>query len=148
MASADKFIGKTFYAKKNRTKFRYPGDYKTTFPGQSKLYVFKPGELIGVVYSWLQKDGSLYWMFYDSNNKAYYVQHDDTAIELTKQIQNVIKVAESKEKAETEAAIQQNEQALIEAKGVIPYYIEKYAPWVLGAFILVSLGKSFIQRKA
>lgn len=147
MAGADKFIGKTFYAKESRTRFRYPGDFKTTFPGEKKLLVYKPGDLIGVVYSWLEKDGKLYWMFLNSQGKAYYIQHKEGAIQLTQQLKNVIKVAEAKEKAETDAALQQSQEIMKEAKGDFAFYFEKYGKVVLGVIVGTILLKTIIEKK-
>lgn len=147
MASADKFVGKTLYAKKNVVKYRYPGDTKTFFPGEKKLYVYKPGELIGVIWSWLQKNGKLYWMFYDSLNKAYYVEHNDANFQLTKEIRDVQDIAEAQAKSVKKTAIAEAQKAEKEAKGNVAYYVEKYAPWVIGGFIFVALAKSYIQKK-
>lgn len=149
MAGADKFLGKTFYAKERITRFRYPGDYKTTFPGEKKLLVYKPGDLIGVVYSFFthKPDGKLYWMFLDSLGKAYYIQHKEGAIELTQQLKNVIKVAEAKEKAETTAAMQESQQIIKESKGDFEYYFEKYGKIVLGVIVGTILLKTIIQKK-
>lgn len=147
MAGADKFIGVTFYAAKPRTKFRIPGDYKFLPTGAKKLYTFKPGELIGVVYSWLQKDGKLYWMFYDSQNKPYYVEHSDDAIQRTPQVKSIIKVEDAKRKAAAEADILKAQEVIKESKGDFAYYFEKYGKVVLGVVVGTILIKTILEKK-
>jgi len=149
MASADKFIGKTFYAKKPLVRYRYPGDLKTTFAGEKKLKVFQPGELIGVVYSWIvnKADGKLYWMFGQPGKFVYFIKHEEGAIELTQQIKNVLKVAEATEKAQTEAELLKADQLLKENKGDFAYYIEKYGKVVLTVIVGTVLLKTIIEKK-
>lgn len=71
--SADQIIDKALFA-------RVPVNVLRTAEDTAKpVYTAKPGERIGTVYAWLDvKPGTrknLYWMFYDQNNKPYFVEH-------------------------------------------------------------------------
>lgn len=71
--SADEIIGKALYAKVPVQLKRLPED------SAKAVYTVAAGGKVGDVYSWLNfKPGvrkNLYWMFYDENNKPYYVEH-------------------------------------------------------------------------
>jgi len=71
--NAADIVGKTLIAKKKIDIVRLPKDDAST------VYTVSPGETVGVVYSYLLPNNNrkkLYWSFYDSNNKAYYVEHN------------------------------------------------------------------------
>lgn len=123
--TADKVIGKTLYARQPVQLFKYVGSESfKTLPTNS---------VIGVVWSWIVKDGSLYWVFEDNNKKFYYVKHDANKIKLAKESEQEIKNIQEEEK--------------LKQRGVIPYYIEKYGLWILGAIAVITLGKEVIKKK-
>ena len=39
------------------------------------VYTAKPGQVVGVVYSWVKDGSALYWMFLDDKNAPYYAEH-------------------------------------------------------------------------
>jgi hypothetical protein len=70
--NASDIIGKTLIAKKSVQIKR------TATDKANAVYTASPNESIGVVYSYLLPNNdrkTLYWQFYDSDNKAYYVAH-------------------------------------------------------------------------
>lgn len=68
--SAADIVGKTLIAKKPVALKRLPQKTATT------VYTVPAGQTVGVVYSWVQADGALWWMFYDQNQKTYYAIHE------------------------------------------------------------------------
>lgn len=79
--SATQIIGKQLLAKKKVAIYRLPDD------NQKPVFYVEAGNPIGVVYSYLKLDVTknrkfLYWMFLDSNKKAYYIRHNENLIDL------------------------------------------------------------------
>ena len=71
--TADKLIGVSLYAKKSIPKLN--SAYK-------QIGTFNAGDFIGQIYSWISKNGSVYWFFYENdnpNNKFYLVKHEEGA---------------------------------------------------------------------
>lgn len=122
--TADKIIGRTLIAKQPVTLLNNMFKPITTIQTDS---------IIGVVWSYIQRDGQLYWQFKKSGNIFQYVKHDANKIELSKA-----------DKAELKN-IQETEK--LKQRGVIPYYIEKYGLWILGAIAVITLGKEIIKKK-
>jgi hypothetical protein len=95
--SADQIIGKTLIA-------RQPVDLTRT-TGGAVIYTVQPGETVGTVYSFLNKNGLVYWLFYDNTNRTYYAKHEKNLFDINalkeqgaKDIQTEIKEEEEKEK--------------------------------------------------
>lgn len=125
--TADKIIGRTLYAAKTLDKLN---------SNLQKIGVFSPGSSAGVVYSYIQRGGNVYWQFKDAFGKFYYIKHTVDSFKTTPGIKEAfeeVKIEKQKE--------------LIQQKGQIPYYIEKYGKWVIGAYIGVVLIREFIKRK-
>lgn len=125
--SADKIIGKTLFAKRELNKLD---------SSLQKIGTFKAGQSVGQVFSYIVRNGQVYWLFKDPFGKPYLVKHDSTAFQFSAGVQEAAK-KEQQEKVKEE----------IQTKGQIPYYIEKYGKWVLGAFILVTLAREYIKKK-
>lgn len=126
--TADKIIGKTLYAKRQLDKLN---------SSLQKIGTFSAGQSVGQVFSYIVRNGQVYWLFKDVFGKPYLVKHDSTAFQFSAGVQEAVKKQEA-EKVKEEIA----------EKGQVPYYIEKYGKWVLGAFILVTLAREFIKKKA
>ena len=78
-------------------------------------------------------------MFYDSNNKPYYVPMiSGTLDEAALKQQGVKDVEEQTKEAEDKAK---------KDAGAVSYYIEKYVPYLLGAIIAIPVLKSIIDKK-
>ncbi len=74
--TADQIVGKTLIARKNIAIKREPSKNAST------VYVAKPGITVGVVYSWVNGDNGLYWMYYDENQRPYYTFHEPGAYDI------------------------------------------------------------------
>lgn len=100
---ADQLIGKSLVARIKIPLKRLPDSNATT------IYTVQPGNPVGIVYSFTGGKGSpLWWMFYDQNGKAYYVEHNDSAfdVKLIKD-QGALNVAEETKKAEAKKKAQE-----------------------------------------
>jgi hypothetical protein len=70
--NAEQIIGKTLIAKRPVNLYRFADDNAPV------IYTVEPGNNVGVVYSYLNPNNArqtIYWTFYDSNNKPYYAPH-------------------------------------------------------------------------
>lgn len=126
--TADKIIGKTLFAKKQIDKLN---------SSLQKIGIFKAGDSVGKVFSYIVRGGQVYWSFNDPFGKPYLVKHDSTAFQFSSGVKEAVQ-REEQEKVEEEK----------ERKGAVPYYIEKYGKWVLGVFIAVTLLREYIKKKA
>lgn len=99
------------------------------------IKTFKPGESLGIIYSWLnlQSLKTPVLMFYEdrSNYKnPYYIKINDGPFNPSSDIKKVIdkeKIKEEKEK--------------LNDKGPFAFYIEKYGPYILATIILITIIK-------
>jgi hypothetical protein len=126
--TADKIIGKTLFAKKKIDKLNY---------SLQKIGEFNVGDSVGKVYSYIQRGGSVYWLFDNGYGNRYAVKHDSTAFKISEGVQRAIEQQKQEQEAEKK-----------QEKGAIPYYIEKYGIWVLVAIAAITFGKTYIQKKA
>jgi hypothetical protein len=74
--TADQMVGKNLYAVRNVKAFSLPNSSSELWAG------YQPGQLIGKVYSWVIRNGVVWWMFEANysqgsvNVKYYYVKHN------------------------------------------------------------------------
>lgn len=96
-----------------------------------------PAGPIGVVFSWIVRNGKLYWMIGDDFRKgAFLVQHNSSTISLDASERREIEAREKQKKED-----EQKKQ-----KGVIPFYIEKYGKTLL-LFALASIAiREYIKK--
>lgn len=96
--SADQIVGKTLIARKNIALKRLPSKSAQT------VYTATPGTTVGVVYSWVQADGGLWWMYYDSKGNTYYTYHEPGAYDIkslnAQGVESLEQVQEDKDAAE------------------------------------------------
>jgi hypothetical protein len=128
--TADKVVNHLMYAKANVNAYE-PG-------GKIVVKTFTPSQLIGKVYSYIEINNDLYWMFYltpaDYNNfNAVYVKHDASKLSLPDLPAILDQIA-----AEKKAAI-------IAKDGVFSYYLQTYLPYIVGA-IVVSIALPSIVK--
>jgi len=118
--TADQFIGKTLFAKKDLTG--YFGSPLSKFAFQ----VLK-GQAVGKVNTWINKntpDGSVWWEFINSKGLVYYVKHDKNKLQLNKVEATSVQSQEDKIKEQKE----KNEK---DEKGTFIYYLERYGKRLL-----------------
>lgn len=129
--SADKVIGKGLVAKVTIAKLN---------GALQKVGTFPTGSNIGVVFSYIQRNGQVYWMLQPEYGQPFYVLHGPGRFEITEDIKGAIKEQQN----EREREQRENE---IKSKGAVPYYVEKYGKFILlvvaGAFII----NTYIKKK-
>ena len=125
--SADKIIGKTLFAEKQLDKLN---------SNLTKIGTFAKGSSVGIVYSYILRNGSVYWMFYDLMNKPYYIKHSADSFKFSGGVSEALQQQQL-----------EKEKQLKEDKGAIPYYIEKYGKWVLLAIVGVSIFRGYLKYK-
>ena len=134
-------IDKTLYAKTNTFA------YKGTIDEKNKV-TYAANAFIGTIYSWITRDGILYLLVYKST-----YDYDNFNAILVPVFENNLKipalaeaVAIEKEKKKLEA-----EELKKETVGVTQFYIEKYAPYIIGAIVIAialpTIIKSFKNGK-
>lgn len=91
-------------------------------------YTFKKGDFIGTLYSWSTLAGNTYMMFYKSQSD--YNSFNPFYVKLTSQTTSpsLSQIKEDIKKA--------NEAAANAGKTTLQIYVEKYAPWVVGALVV------------
>ena len=130
-ATAADIVNQNMFAKQ-QTKV-YGGDLKTV------VATINPGGFIGKVYSYIvATDGNIYWMFYltpqdYANFKASYVKHNPATLSVPAYPGILEKLKEEQEEKEKED------------KGLLSYYIEKYAPWIVGGVVVAVAAPTILN---
>ena len=129
-------LDKTIVAKKN--VYGFESDFKTI------KYNFVPGSTIGKIFSWVNNpnNGDLYFMVYVTNIdyqnfNPTYIKIDDTKIKVLG-LPEIIKQIEADKKAQQDAKDYAD-------KGALRYYIEKYAPYIIGAIVFVQITPTILN---
>jgi hypothetical protein len=104
--SADDIINKTLIAKINVVAYSQP------FITSPVYAAYKSGQTIGVVYSYVIKNGVIWWLFYDVNKKPYYVQHKEGKFSLTSLKDQGAKTTAQKTKEKEEKEKEENSTIL------------------------------------
>lgn len=124
--NASKIIGKTLFAKKNLDRLN---------SSLVKIGTIAAKSPVGIVYSYIQRGGNVYWQFVDFNNKFYYVLHTPDSFSFSSDVKEAL-----------EEEKQEKEKKLIETKGSVPFYIEKYGKFILlygiGAYLIATYIKN------
>ena len=133
--SADKIINRTLWAKK---------DVPVLNSSFKQVSIIKANNVVGLVSSYIQRPGKLYWIIKSNNNPSgfFLVEHKEGIFSQNKGGVNIaIKKQALEDKAEIIKA--ENELELIkkEEKGTVPYYLEKYGPYLIGTIILLAIIK-------
>ena len=123
---ADLVLNKNLYAKGKVQGYDLP-DGKV-------VLTFENGGLVGNVYSYVIRNGIVYWQFF-KNNKPYYVKHDNNKLSLKELPAILKKIADEQQKQE------------IEQKGTLNYYLQKYLPWLIGAVVVAIALPSIYKIK-
>ena len=113
--TADLVLNKNLYAKGKVSAY--------DLPNGKVVLTFENGGLVGNVYSYVVRNGIVWWQFF-KNNKPYYIKHDNNKLSL-KELPAILKKIENE---------QQKQE--IEQKGTLNYYLQKYLPWLIGAVVV------------
>ena len=133
--TADKIINKTLWAKKNLPVLN------SSFKPVSLI---KAGNVVGVVSSYIERPGHLYWIIKSNNNPSgfFLVEHKEGNFSQNKGgVQLAIKKQALEDKAEIIKAENELEQIKKEEKGAVSYYLEKYGPYLIGTIIILAIIK-------
>jgi hypothetical protein len=120
MPTADKYFGATLIALKPVVKYN---------GALQPIRTFKAGQTVGVIYSYIVRNGAVYWMVYDNpfQTNPFYVLHTTGSFKVTGQIKDI------------------NDAAEIASKGKFIFYLEKYlntALFITGAYLLITKTKT------
>jgi hypothetical protein len=128
-------LDKTLYAKTNT--YGYKG-----YINEKNKVIYKAGDYIGTIYSWVEQDNKLFLMVYASASD--YNNFKATFVPIFK---GNLNIPELKEAVELENKKKQLEadQAKKEVVGATQFYIEKYAPWIIGAIVVGIAFPSIIK---
>lgn len=117
--------------------------YRTANDAAKPYASVAAGQPLGTLYSWISPNANtktLWFAFYDTNNKPYYVKYAKNLISSdalkkqgVKDVEEVTKEAEEKKD--------------YEEKGAVRFYLEKYAPYIIGAIFLIPIAKKLIDKK-
>lgn len=121
--SADQIIGKKLYAKMP-VKALNSALQET---GQ----IFPAGRLIGTVWSYVIRNGVVYWII--DKQSGFLIKQDATKLSLDPQERKDLEIRQ--------------QQQQIKNKGAVPYYIEKYGKWLLIAGLASVAIRELIKRK-
>lgn len=134
--NVEQVIGKTFFAKKKLPVYSSGFDYS-----QPVGYV-QPGDMIGVVYSWLNPvtgiRSKLWWMIDRGNADYIFMPHDPDAFSFQALQQQGVKTNQqlATEKAEQEA----------KENNPVEYYVKNYGKWILITAAVIGLGSAAIKK--
>jgi hypothetical protein len=124
-----KLIGKNLVTKKMLPAFNFPEKPNKV------LFTIPVNGRTGTVYSYLEKPDGIWLQFQRFGGSFYYILFQPTAFKVTSDIQKEIQIQKA-----------QDEQQIIEQKGKLPYYIEKYGKFIffglIGAYVLTSYIKT------
>jgi hypothetical protein len=124
VVTADKVVNRSMYA--NTTVSAVDGS-------GNLLRTFAPGQYIGEVYAWVNRADGIYWMFEKSYNNFFYVKHDASSLSLPSLPDILQQITAEKEKEK------------LAALGPVNYYIEKYAPYLIGAVVIAIAAPTVIS---
>jgi hypothetical protein len=124
--SANDIIGKKLFAKQPvkvlRSNLQETGS------------IIQSGNLIGTVWSYIQRGNSIYWIMNTQN--GFLIKHDFSKLQLDPTQRKELEIEQRKEIED-----QQKKD-----KGVIPFYIEKYGKIALVSVLAITVLKTYLKR--
>lgn len=133
--SLAQLIGKTLYAKKNVPLF-------STTASTKPFATVKPGNYIGVLDSWIEKNGVLFLLFKYGAGNQFVIKYEPGLIDTNNLAGQGAKTIEQEKKAE-------DQKVLLESglTGKIEYFITKYGLYLIGAIIAGQAIKGYLSKK-
>jgi hypothetical protein len=121
--------------------YGYHYNLETANMSKNKFSI-KPSQFLGIIYSWVIKDGVLYLMVYksaiDYQNANYdFIPIIDNNLYIP-QLKEAVDIVKKKKQMEADVAKK-------EAVGTVQFYVEKYGPWLLGAIVVVGVLPSIFK---
>lgn len=145
MPGADKFLGVSLYAAKQLKKEK---------PIGKTIAIFKKGDFVGIIDSWVVNNGKIYWLFYEGNKydpaKSYYVEHQDNNFIITPEIKRIKDLEAKKQKLKDTAELKQYQEQISANQSWYDKFSEqakKYIPWIIGGILAAGIIKEVIRKK-
>lgn len=134
--SVDQVRGKTLIANQSIPVYHIPED------SAQPVGSIAAGQPVGVVYSWLDADPSkdrieLWWVFDDGSGNFYYTKHGVGLYNISSLIQ---------QGTMTDLQLAQDAATPQWLKTLKDTALQ-IAPWVIGGFIIIAIGKKLIDKK-
>jgi hypothetical protein len=129
-------IGKTLYAKKEVPL------YKNSLATTKPYAVVKPGNYIGVLWSWVEQDNIIWLIFKYGANGQFLVKMEPGLIDTSNLAEQGVKTVEQEKKAD-------DQKKLLESgfTGKLEYFIQKYGLYLIGAIIAGQAIKGYLSKK-
>ena len=133
---------KTLIANKDTPIYRYASLTLANGKKQAPIKVVKKGEVIGVVYSYINEAGNIWLMFYEPKalgGRSYYMLYKAGSLDVSNLKQQGVKTDQQIES-------EQADKELYE-KSKFEYYLKKYGIWVLLTLVAIPVVKTYVQKK-
>jgi hypothetical protein len=130
--TADQIVNHNLYAKTN------VDGYDGTLTKVKAT--FTAGQLIGKVYSYIQRGADVYWMVYINsadfaNKNPTYILHKTGTLDVP-DLPDIVQKLADKQK-----------QDQIEKVGVVQYYLDTYLPYIVGAIVVAIVLPKILKEK-
>lgn len=129
--SIAQLIGKSLFANQKLPL------YKTTASPTPFAYT-KAGDLIGILDSWINKDGKI-WFLFKGNSGNYVVPYVAFSFEVKALKEQGVKTVEQERKEKELEALKQSSP--------MEYYLKKYGIWVVGAIVAAGAANGLLSKK-
>lgn len=135
-------IDKTLIANKDTPIYRFATKTLANGKKQAPIKVVKKGEVIGVVFSFIDKAGDIWLQFKEPKalgGRSYYMLYKAGSLDVSNLKQQGVKTDQQIDK-------EQADKELYE-KSKFEYYIKKYGIWVLVTLLAIPVVKTYVQKK-
>jgi hypothetical protein len=128
--TADQVVHHDLYAKTN------VNGYDATLSRVKST--FNAGQLIGNIYSYIQRGSNVYWVVYVNsqdfaNQSPTYILHETGKLDVP-DLPNIMQAIADKQK-----------QDQIDKVGIVQYYLDNYLPYIVGAIVVAIVLPKIIK---
>ena len=140
--SLTQLIDKTIVANKDTPIYRYATITLANGKKQQPIKVLKKGEVIGVAYSYVDKNSDILLQFKEPKalgGRSYYMLYKAGSLDVSNLKEQGVKTDQQIEK-------EQEDKDLYE-KSKLEYFIKKYGIWILITIVAIPVLKTYVQKK-
>lgn len=140
--SLTQLYDKTLIANKDTPIYRYASLKLANGKTQTPLKVIKKGEVIGVLFSSVEKNGDEWLMFKEPKalgGRSYYMLYKAGSLNYDSLKQQGVKTDEQLQKEEADKNLYE--------KSKFEYFISKYGIWVLITILAIPVVKTYVEKK-
>lgn len=133
---------KTLIANKDTPIYRYASLILANGKKQTPLKTIKKGEVIGVLFSTVEKGGEIWLMFKEPKalgGRTYYTLYKSGSLNIENLKQQGVKTDEQLQKEEADKNLYE--------KSKFEYFISKYGIWVLVTILAIPVVKTYVEKK-